>query len=113
MQMVCRSKEIYLGKNIKIAKTFWERFLGLMFSNDLKGFDGMLITPCNSIHTFFMNYSLDVVFMDKSFNIVKIIRNLKPRRITGLYLKATQVLELKAGTLSEKVAVGDKIECLS
>jgi len=113
LQMLCRSKEIYLGKDIKIAKTFWERFLGLMFSQDLNGFDGMLITPCNSIHTFFMNYSLDVVFMDKSFNIVKIIRNLKPRRITGLYLKATQVLELKAGTLSEKVAVGDKIECLS
>jgi uncharacterized protein len=113
LEMICRNKDIYLGKNIKIAKTFWARFVGLMFSNDLNGFDGMLITPCNSIHTFFMNYNLDVVFMDNSFNIVKIIRNLKPQRITGIYWKATQVLELKAGTLSEKVAVGDKIECLS
>lgn len=113
MEMICRSKNINLGKNVKIAKTFWERFLGLMFSKDLVGFDGLLITHCNSIHTFFMNYSLDVVFMDKNFNIVKIIRNLKPRRMTGLYFKASQVLELKAGTLDKNITAGDKVECLS
>ena len=113
MEMVCRDKNIYLGRKIKIAKTFWSRFLGLMFSKDMADFDGMLISPCNSIHTFFMNYSLDVVFMDSKFNVVKIIRNLRPGRLTGLYLKASQVLELKAGTLNEKIAVGDKIECLS
>jgi uncharacterized protein len=113
LEMICRSKNIYLGKNIKTAKTFWERLLGLMFAKDLVGFDGMLITPCNSIHTFFMNFDLDVVFMDKNFNIVKIIRNLRPQRITGLYLNASQVLELKAGTLSEKIVVGDKVECLN
>ena len=84
-----------------------------MFSSDMFGFDGLLIKPCNSIHTFFMQYSLDVAFLDKDLKIVKIIRNLRPWRITGLYLKANQVLELKAGTLDNKIVEGDQVLCLN
>ncbi len=111
--MICKEKNIYLGREIKTAQGFWERLIGLMFTEKMYGFDGLLIPKCNSIHTFFMHYPLDVVFMDTEFKIVKIIRNLKPWRMTGIYLKASQVLELSEGTLDKKISVGDKIVCLS
>jgi uncharacterized membrane protein (UPF0127 family) len=113
LEIICKAKNIYLGKRIKTADSFWDRLIGLMFSSDMFGFDGLLIKPCNSIHTFFMEYNLDVAFLDKDLKIVKIIRNLKPWRITGLYLKANQVLELKAGALDSKIVEGDQVLCLN
>jgi uncharacterized membrane protein (UPF0127 family) len=99
-----------IARNMKIATTMFERMKGLMFSEDLPDCDAFLIKPCNSIHTFFMLYPLDVLFLDSDFRVVKSIRNIKPWRMTWLYLKSSQVLEMKAGSLNEELSVGDKLE---
>ena len=101
---------LLIAKNVKYANTLLSRTLGLMFIKEMKGMDGLLLDPCNSIHNFFVRFSLDVVFLSKEFEVVKVIRGFKPWRITRIYFKASKVLELPAGTLIEDIKSGDKLE---
>ncbi len=101
-----------IGKNIREASSLKDRVIGLMFSNKMMNMDGLLITPCKSIHTFFMKFSIDVVFIDKKNHIVKIIRSMKPWRMTGFYLNALHTLELPSGTLTEDIKEGDELEVM-
>lgn len=107
-RLVTKTGEV-ICQNVRIAERFDERLLGLMFSKDLEKENGLLISPCNSIHTFFMRYPIDIVFMDKNFKVVKAIYNIKPWRMTLMYWRATQVLEMKAGALSKKLNLNDEL----
>ncbi|RBW70409.1 DUF192 domain-containing protein [Bacillus taeanensis] len=72
---------------------------------------GIMLVPCNSIHMFFMRFSIDVVFLDKSSRVVKVILALKPWRIKHGGKKAYSVLELPVGTIEKyNIVIGDKIE---
>ncbi len=104
-----------IASKIKLADTFFTRGLGLMFKKEMTDFDGILIKPSNSIHTFWMRFSIDVIFLNKDLEVIKVFENLKPWRMTWPYLKASQVLELKAGTLNGKIKKGDQLEmtCIS
>ncbi len=103
-----------ISKKMKVASSFFERLVGLMFSNSMKGFDSLLITKCNSIHTFFMRYAIDVVFLNNKYEIIRTYYNLKPWRMTRLVFGATQVLELRAGDLPQDVKIGDRLDiCIS
>lgn len=99
-----------LSKDILIADTLVTRLIGLMFKKQLLGAEGLLINPCNSIHTFFMRYSLDIVFLSSDNKVIKIIRDLKPWRMTWIYFRAKKTLELPAGKLPSDVKEGDILE---
>lgn len=101
-----------LCQNMKLADDLITRLIGLMFSHDLPDCDGLMLVPCNSIHTFFMRYAIDVVFLDKDLKVVKAIYGIKPFRMTWIYFKAHQVLEMKAGTLSRDLKAGDRLEAI-
>jgi uncharacterized protein len=90
----------YRGDSIscKVADTFWSRFMGLMGKKSVPPGEGLLITPCDSIHMFFMKFAIDVLFLDKNYKIVKIVRGLKPRKFVGTVRNAFQVVELLEGS---------------
>lgn len=88
-------------KNIEVAETFYSRFKGLMFRKNMNDIDGLLLKKCKSIHMFFMKFPIDVIFVDKNFNIVKICENIKPWHITGYYYKAAHAIEFRAGFIKE------------
>ncbi len=104
-----------IAAQTKVADSFFDRLVGLMFRSKMQDFDGLLITPCNSIHTCFMRYAIDVVFLNREYQVIKIKRQMKPWRLTPMYFRATQVLELNGGALPEDIKVGDCFEvvCLS
>ncbi len=110
MRMQVKYKETILCEELKIADDFFSRLIGLMFKNKMVGFDGLLIKQCNSIHTFFMRYALDIVFLNKEMKVVKVIENIKPWRMTLMYFKSSQVLELKGGTLNNRLKKEDQLE---
>lgn len=110
MKVQIKHKDKILSENIRVADTPATRIIGLMFRKSIKGADGLLLDPCNSIHTFFMRYSLDVVFLSKTNQVVKVIRNLKPWRMTFIYFKARKTLELPAGKLPSDILEGDILE---
>lgn len=81
---------------IRRADHFFSRLAGLLFSPPLQPGHGLLLVPCASVHTAFMGYALDVVFLDRAGRIRRIVPHLKPWR-TAAFLGAYQTLELAAG----------------
>ena len=92
---------------IFIADSFIKRFLGFMFRKK-PHHEAILIKPCNSIHTFFMRFSIDVLFINDNMEVVKKIEALKPGKIIMPQKKSTMVIEGKAG-MFENIKVGKKI----
>jgi uncharacterized membrane protein (UPF0127 family) len=85
------------SKNVRVANSFFQRLIGLVGRGQLHENEGLLIVPCNSVHTFFMRYRIDVVFLSRDFRVVKVIHNMKPWRISAVVWKSHSVLELQAG----------------
>lgn len=103
-----------LGESVKcrIADTFWSRFIGLMGQEPLPEGQGILIRPCNSIHMFMMKFSIDAIFLDRDFNVIKLIRNLNPGSFSGTVSKAWQVLEITAGNTPPSFSEGVSLRAI-
>lgn len=99
-----------LATRITVAETVAARVRGLLGRKELPAGEGLLIRPCMSIHTFFMKFPIDAVFLDGDNRIVALHRALPPNRMTRIYPKARSVLELPAGTLDENIQHGELIE---
>ena len=105
-----KSKTIDLQLKIKHADSYWKRLNGLLFYKKPIIEEGLLITPCNSIHMFFMRFPIDVIFLDQSNNVVKVVENIQPWRIVPPVRTAHSALELPTGTIvREKIREGDTI----
>lgn len=105
-------KEIILKKCI-VAKSFWTRFMGLMGKKALPMEEGILFPKCNSIHTFFMRFPIDVILLSKEGIVEKTIRELKPWRLLWPQKNVRHVLEVSPGFIDhQKISRGDffKIE---
>ncbi|HBR03604.1 MAG TPA: DUF192 domain-containing protein [Ruminiclostridium sp.] len=81
------------GKEIPVntAGSFKSRFLGLMGRKE--GYYGLLIYPCNSIHTCFMRFTMDAIYLDSQDTVVAIKRFIKPFRFTMPVHGAVKILE--------------------
>lgn len=99
-------------ERVSIAESFGERLIGLMFKEGLAINEGMLIKKCNSIHTFFMNFPIHAIFLNKKLEIIKIVKNINPWRMTGMSLGASQVLEVHADKDISLLNIGDELEVL-
>lgn len=109
---------------VGLANSFRTRFLGLMFSASVQrraqGAQGLLITRCSSVHTCFMRYPIDVIYLDDAGTVVGHTDHLKPWRIdrhrqrrarqAGLAACAPiHTLELPAGQRQAlRIALGDR-----
>ena len=82
---------------VDIADNAFSRFRGLMLRENLAKNCGLLIVPCNSVHMMFMRFAIDVIYLDKTYRVMKIVRNLRPWIGVSMYLSAHAVLELKGG----------------
>jgi uncharacterized membrane protein (UPF0127 family) len=105
-----RSKKEIAG-NVAVATRMFERMKGLLGQSAMVAGDGLLIKPCNSVHTFGMKFPIDVVFLNRNNVIIAVRKNLAQNRLTQIYLKAASVLELPAGCLdATSTNVGDEIQ---
>ncbi|MCX5781241.1 MAG: DUF192 domain-containing protein [Elusimicrobia bacterium] len=85
------------GIYILLADTFFEKLIGFMFAK--KADYGILFLKCRSIHTFFMKFNIDAVFLDSKNRVVKTIKNINPRKIILPVKYAANILELPSGIL--------------
>jgi uncharacterized membrane protein (UPF0127 family) len=81
------------------ADTFLTRLKGLLGRRRLEADEGLWIEPCDSVHTFFMRFPIDVAFVDRKGVMIRGIARLRPWRVTRLYAGARACVELAAGTL--------------
>lgn len=78
----------------------WEKTRGLLGRPQLQQGEGMLISDCRLVHSIGMRYPLDLVFLDSSGCVRKLVRKLLPARMAGS-LSACATLELAPGSLDE------------
>ena len=112
MRYQIKCNDIVIARKTKVASSFMARLIGLMFKKNMDGFDGLLIRGTNSIHTCFMRYEIDVVFLNKDYRVIKVVRNMKPWRFTWICFFASQVLELPGGSLTEMISKNDQLEVI-
>ncbi len=98
-----------LAHQVEPATTFWARLRGLMFRARLAPQTGLLLEPCPQIHTCFMRFAIDVVFLDKHHRVVAVIEQMKPWRMSPFFAHSHAALELPAGTLQGRVHPGDEL----
>jgi len=100
-----------LATNVKVADNIFTRMKGLLGKKELPTGDALWIKPCFSVHTFFMKFPIDVIFLNKTNQVIAAVSNLTPNRITRLYPQSFSVLELPPGTIvASNTEVGDEIK---
>jgi len=90
------TKNTVVAQQASIARTVWSRFWGLMGKGSLPDGHALVIDPCSSVHTMFMRFAIDAVFLDKNNRVVKVARSMHPYR-AAIAPGAARVLELQAG----------------
>lgn len=109
-ELKVRANERFLC-NAEVAQRAWKRGLGLLGRKQLPADRGLLIPRCRSIHTMFMRFSIDAVYLDGSGSVVKAERRLRPFRLSTGGHEAHSVLELPAGFLEDQgLGVGEVLK---
>lgn len=99
-----------ISDNVKVADNFFTRSVGLLSKKSLKDSESLIIKPCCSIHTFFMRFDIDVLFVNKKNELVAFYENVKPWKILPIHLTSAYVIELPAGQIAMKnISLGDII----
>ena len=104
------TRGVFLGDSISLADTSAARNVGLLKHRSLERGSGLWIVPCEGIHTFFMKFAIDVIYIDRKERVRKVVRSIAPWRLS-FCLSAHSGLELTAGTIEETAtARGDQLE---
>ena len=97
-----------LAVNVKHCRSLWSRVKGLLGTSHLGETEACWIAPCNSIHTFGMKYSIDAYFLDRKNQVVGIVKNMKPGRLSPVFFNAYSVMEFSVSD-KRNCLVGDKL----
>lgn len=95
---------------LEVADTFCSRFWGLQFRRRLPAGTGLLLVPCASVHTFWMRFAIDVVFLSGQGRVLEVRGGVRPWRIVGGVRAAHAVLEVAATTAAVTAGVWLQIE---
>ncbi|WP_425059629.1 hypothetical protein SCACP_02210 [Sporomusa carbonis] len=97
MEVINQTRQTSLGGNINLADNFFTRLVGLLTTKKLPSGAGLIIKPCSGVHTLGMRYCIDVLFVNKDHEVVKVIAAMKPGRV-AVVSGSAYVIELPAGT---------------
>lgn len=104
----CLATQVYMAKN------FCSRLRGLLATKSLPAGRGLCLEGCKSIHMMGMIYAIDAIFIDQQWQVVGLVENIKPWRVSGFYRQAVRCLELPAGSISaSQTQLGDQISLSS
>ena len=111
MKIINLTNNHILAENVLLSDSFLERLRGLLGRESLEKNHAMILRPSNSVHTFFMRFPIDVLFVDRNNKVIKIANNLGPYKATGIYFKSAFVIELPSGVIGSTHTVeGDRLQ---
>jgi len=101
----------YISRNPFLAMSFYDRMRGMIGRRfHITGFDAMIFTGCNAIHTCFMTQKIDVIFLDSENTVVALRKNLARWLLLVRCSKAVTTIELPAGVIEHsETKIGDVI----
>jgi uncharacterized membrane protein (UPF0127 family) len=104
------ARQTFLGSSVKVANQGATRRKGLLGQTHLAPGEGLWIIPCEAIHTFGMQFPIDLVYLDRKNRVKKLRSNVRPWRLS-VCLTAYSVLELASGTIrNTRTQRGDILE---
>ena len=102
-----------LASDAEIARDSTSRKRGLLGRDSLARGAALIIAPCQGVHTFGMQFAIDIVAVDREGRVVKSLRRVRPRRI-ALAWSAFAFIELPAGALDDLAVLnGDRIVAMT
>jgi len=113
--MICRNltKGNVVASRLELATTTSARRKGLLGRSALPPGGGLLLVPCNSVHTVRMKFAIDIVFLDKEMRVLRLYPDVKPGALSRHCLSARRCLELPSGTIAAKrIEKGDQVRVL-
>jgi uncharacterized membrane protein (UPF0127 family) len=110
MRVLNRTRNTELASRMEVADNPAKRNQGLLGRQRLSSGEGLWIIPCEAVHTFWMRFPIDLVYLDRGRQIRKLVCVVHPWRISAC-LSAHSVLELPAGTIRNTLTQpGDTLE---
>jgi uncharacterized protein len=110
MKVKNSTRGVELGDAVIVADSSGSRRTGLLKHDRLAPGEGLWIVPCEAVHTFGMKFAIDVLFLNKKKQILKIRKDMAKRRI-AVCLRAHSVIELPAGMIEQTgTEPGDQLE---
>lgn len=114
MRLINSTNGAVLADNVEVASNFKKRFKGLIGASTLNQGEALILFPCNCIHTFFMRFPIDVLFINKESAILYAFENMKPFRFSPIIRTSYMVVELPAGRLSSTgTATGNHLQLVT
>ena len=103
MKRINATRNTVLAESILIADTPIKRIIGLIGRKEFNPGQALVIRPCKAIHTFFMRFAIDVIFIDRDKRVVKALPHFRPYRLSRMYFRAYAVIELPVGTIESSL----------
>lgn len=114
MKVVNLTQGTLLADKAEVADTFIDRLIGLLNRKALNKGEALILRPSYCIHSFFMCFTIDVLFLDKSGTVIACLPSFKPYRFSPPYFQSILVIELPEATLRlTKTQPGDTIQITS
>lgn len=111
MVIVNGTRSSILAFKVRRATNFWQRLLGLLSKDELYPGEGLLLEPCQGVHTYFMRFPIDVIYLDRELRVVRLVPDLAPFRLGPVVREASAVLELATGSISSSgTQCGDRLK---
>ncbi len=93
------------------ARSFKDRLVGLMFRRTMNTTEAIYFPNCRQVHTMFVRFPIDLIFINKDFSVVRIIHKMKPYRISPIVFNAYGVIEVTPGFIKKvKIKIGEKLK---
>lgn len=109
-KLMNKSKNILLCSDLNTADSFWQRMKGLLGKAHMLQTEGLWIKSCTSIHTYFMKFPIDVVFVDKDLKVTKVAQKVPPGKLLLSTLSSRHVFEFGPGCLNgNNLEIGDQL----
>lgn len=104
------TRNTIVAQRAERARSFLARLRGLMFRAALPPDGGLVIEPNNSVHTFWMRFPIDVVFVDRQDRVVGMTAAMPPNRPYAGTRGARRTIELPVGAIAAShTQVGDTL----
>lgn len=103
-----------LAFHVLLTRSYFQRLVGLIGKKSFERHKVLWIYPCKGIHTFFMSFPIDVLFVDRFLKIEAIYENVKPWNCIPSIKNGFSVFEFYGGVLKEKkIKIGDQLSVVS
>lgn len=110
MTLLNVTRDVTLATDVRRAVSPWARMVGLLGRASLDQGEGLMITPCRAVHSWFMRFPIDVLFLDRDGLVVHLAADLRPYRWSWGGGSAQTAVELPAGTIAASgTGIGDHV----